>query len=113
TVRKDSRFTYLPAPYQQVYEADFSGLTTPGEYQLVVPGLGSSFPFRIDGGATAAFARTFSLGLYHQRCGTDNSLPYTRHTHGRCHYLPAEVPTMDPQFASTQQVLAEVTDVHN
>ncbi len=109
TARKDVGFSYSPTPYQKVYEADFSGLTTPGEYQLVVPGLGSSFPFRIDGGVTAAFARTFSLGLYHQRCGTDNALPCTRHTHGQCHYLPAEIPTMDPQYSSTQEVLAEVT----
>jgi hypothetical protein len=107
--RGDFGFSIVPATYQQVMEADFSGFQTPGEYQLVVPGLGSSFPFRIDGGITANFARTFSLGLYHQRCGTENLLPYTRHTHARCHYAPAQIPTMDSEFSFTQEILTEVS----
>ena len=46
---------------------------TPGEYRVSVPGLGASFPFFIDDAMRqAAFARTYALGLYHQRCGTDN-----------------------------------------
>ena len=39
-----------------------------------------------------AFARTYALGLYHQRCGTDDALPYTRFTHDACHTAPAAVP---------------------
>ncbi len=109
TLRPDEGFSYLPTPYQLVFEADFSSLQASGEYQLVVPGLGSSFPFRIDDGVAAQFTRAFSLGLYHQRCGTDNSLPFTRHTHGRCHYQAAQIPTMDPEFSNTQDVLALVT----
>lgn len=108
--RLDSGFSYTPKPYQRVLEADFSELQAAGQYQLVVPGLGASFPFRIDPGITANFARTFSLGLFHQRCGCPNALPFTRHTHDRCHAAPAEIPTMDPAFAKTQGFLAEVTD---
>lgn len=109
TQRPDVGFSYSPTPYQQVWQADFTALNTPGEYQLIVPVLGSSFPFRIDDGVTANFARAFSLGLYHQRCGTDNSLPFTRHTHTRCHYAQAQIPTMDPEFSHTQDFLALVT----
>jgi hypothetical protein len=92
-------FLYTPAPYQQVFEADLSRLKHSGQYLLVVPGLGASYPFRIDEGVAAAFARTYELGIYHQRCGTDNSLPYTRFVHPACHFSPALIPTMDsPEF---------------
>ena len=41
--RQDAGYQFSPAPYQQVLEADFGDFTTPGEYQLFVPGLGTSF----------------------------------------------------------------------
>jgi hypothetical protein len=94
TARPDQGYTNTPTPYQKVYEADFTSFTTPGEYRLLVPKLGTSLPFRIDEGVAASFARTYALGLYHQRCGTDNVLPYTRDTHDVCHAALAEVPTM-------------------
>lgn len=103
--RPDVGFDY--APYQKVLEADFTAFKTPGEYRLVVPGLGASFPFFIDDGASAAFARTYALGLYHQRCGTSNSLPFTRFVHGACHVAPAEVPTA--RFTNMVEFLAEIT----
>lgn len=105
--RPDKGFTYTPTPYQNVYEADFSKFTTPGLYRLAVEGMGASFPFRIGAGVAATFARTYALGLYHQRCGASNSLPFTRHTHEACHVNPAEVMTQSHQAA--QQVIAEVS----
>ncbi|MGZ8898495.1 MAG: glycoside hydrolase family 9 protein [Limisphaerales bacterium] len=108
--RKDIGFGATPLPYQQVYEADFTAFQTPGEYVLWVPDLGTSFPFRINDGITANFARTFALGLYHQRCGGPNELPYTRHTHADCHTAAVDVPTMDPTFAKTQEFLSVVTE---
>ena len=84
----------LPFPsYQKVMEADFSAYKTSGEYRLLIPGLGASFPFFINEGVAAAFARTYALGLYHQRCGMENALPFTRFTHSPCHTAPAEIPT--------------------
>lgn len=82
--RPDVGYTYSPTPYQQVYEADFSPVNGPGEYRVHVPGLGTSYPFPI-GDVAGAYARTYALGIYHQRCGTDNVLPFTRHTHRACH----------------------------
>lgn len=79
--------------YQKVWEADFTAFKTPGEYRLVVPGLGASYPFFIDEGVPATFARTYALGLYHQRCGADNALPFTRFVHGPCHTAHATVPS--------------------
>jgi hypothetical protein len=91
--RADSGWAYSPTPYQQVFEADFTGFNTPGKYRIQVAGLGASVPFRIDEGIAMGFARAYALGLYHQRCGSDNSSAHTRHTHGACHVNPATVPT--------------------
>ncbi|MEW6160339.1 MAG: glycoside hydrolase family 9 protein, partial [Verrucomicrobiota bacterium] len=106
-LRRDTGYTYSPQPYQKVYEADFTAFTTPGEYRVVVPGLGGSFAFLIDDGTPAAFARTYALGLYHQRCGLKNESPFTRHAHDACHLAPADVPTMS--YQKVQDFLAEVT----
>jgi len=92
TLRPDVGYSYQPAPYQQVYEADFSALTNAGEYRMVVPGMGWSLPFLIDDGVAATIARTYALGLYHQRSGTNNVLPFTRFTRGVDHVAPAQIP---------------------
>ncbi len=108
TPRLDRGYTYSPTPYQKVLEADFTDFKTPGEYKIAVPGLGASFPFFIDDGIPAAFARAYALGIYHQRCGTDNSLPFTRFVHGPCHTAPAKVPTMEsPEFDFVNRDLAD------
>src|SRR4051812_35455750 len=106
-LRPDVGYSYSPLPYQKVYEADFTAFTTPGEYRLQVPGMGASFAFMINEGVAATFARTFALGLFHQRCGTDMDIPFTRHDHGFCHTNVAEVPTM--AFTFTQDTIASKT----
>ncbi len=105
--RPDTGFPF--SCYQEVWQADFSAFKTPGEYRLYVAGLGTSYPFFIDDAAAGAFARTYALGIYHQRCGTDNSLPYTRFTHGPCHTAPAEVPDMSSKFKSANNSLEKET----
>jgi hypothetical protein len=107
TARPDRGFTYMPTPYHRVYQADFNAFNTPGIYQLHVKGMGCSYPFEIRSGAIATFARAYALGLYHQRCGTNNALPFTRFTHDACHIAPAEVP--DRTFKEAQQIIAQVT----
>lgn len=107
TPRPDMGYEYAVKPYQRVLEADFSGFRRSGEYRLQVPGLGASFPFFIDDGIAAAFARSYALGLYHQRCGAANALPFTRFIHAPCHTAPADVPTK--AFAAVQRELAEDT----
>jgi len=101
--RPDRGFPYTC--YQKVWEADFSAFKNPGEYRVVVPGLGSSFPFFIDPGIAGAFARTYALGIYHQRCGTSNDLPFTRFTHQACHLARAEIPDMSRKFESVNESL--------
>jgi Glycosyl hydrolase family 9/Cellulase N-terminal ig-like domain len=111
--RPDIGYTYSPTPYQQVYQADFTGLNTPGQYRLVVPGLGGSLPFVIDEGVAMDFARAYALGLYHQRCGTNLALPYTRFTHGVCHEAPASVPLPASSFAFTWSTISNYAIIHN
>ena len=102
--RPDREFPYAVAPYQQVYEADFSAFKTPGEYRIAVAGMGASFPFTITDTVAADFARTYALGIYHQRCGAALELPFTRFTHVPCHIAPAEIPTAE--FKTVQNILA-------
>ncbi|PTX92705.1 glycoside hydrolase family 9 protein [Opitutus sp. ER46] len=105
TNRRDTGYQTSPMPYQKVYEADFTSYKTPGEYQVVVPGMGASLPFVINEGVAMAFARAYELGLYHQRCGGSNELPYTRFVHAACHTAAAEVPTSDPAYDFTWRVI--------
>jgi hypothetical protein len=107
SLRPDVGYNYTPTPYQNVYEANFSSWTTPGEYRLLVPGLGTSLPFRIDEGIAMAFARTYALGMFHQRSGFDVAMPFTRFTHAPDHIAPASVPTNDSApFAFTWQTVS-------
>ena len=95
TIRPDVGYNYTPTPYQNVKEADFSSVTAPGQYLLVVPGLGASLPFQINEGIAMGFARTYALGIYQQRSGCAVSMPFTRFTHAADHLAPATVPTND------------------
>ncbi|HWI59701.1 MAG TPA: cellulase N-terminal Ig-like domain-containing protein, partial [Bacillota bacterium] len=105
-LRPDVGYHYTPAPYQQVLEADFSAFQTPGQYKLVVPSLGASLPFLIDDRVGGSFARAYELGIYHQRCGTSNALPFTRFVHGPCHTNKAQVPTLaSPEFDFANSIL--------
>jgi hypothetical protein len=100
TPRGDTGWNSGAEQYQQVLEADFSSFTTPGTYRLRVPGMGASFAFAINENMALKWARTYALGLYHQRCGSGgsgvqvNDMPFTRFVHGDCHFLPAYVPDM-------------------
>ena len=111
--RPDAGYTYTPAPYQKVFEADFGSFTNAGEYRLVVPGLGASLPFLIDDAMAMASVRTYALGLYHQRCGTNNALPFTRFTHNPCHRALASVPSPQSSFAFTWNTISNYARQNN
>ncbi|MEM7114542.1 MAG: glycoside hydrolase family 9 protein [Chloroflexota bacterium] len=108
TLRQDVGYTYTPTPYQQLVEADFSDFTAAGKYRLQVAGMGASYPFVIAEGITAVFARTYTLGTYHQRSGFDHQLPYTRFVDGPSHTALAEIPTADAEFNYVWSNIASV-----
>ncbi|HEV2211228.1 MAG TPA: glycoside hydrolase family 9 protein [Verrucomicrobiae bacterium] len=112
SARPDTGWSTSEAQYQNVFEADFSSYGVPGQYRLRVDGLGASLPFLIDGNLFMKFARTYALGLYHQRCGGDgttapergNQLPFTRFQHAPCHTAPAAVPDVASQFPTAESI---------
>jgi hypothetical protein len=106
--RRDIGFTYSPRPYQQVYEADFTDVKQPGVYRLRVAGLGTSLSFRIAEGEAMNLARAYELGLYEQRCGTTNALPFTRFTHDACHTDRAAVPEPADRFPKAWQIIRDL-----
>lgn len=63
-----------------VFEADFSALTTPGQYVLVVEGIGTSFPFKIDPDVYREAYRATARALYHNRSGIELKEPFTTFT---------------------------------
>ncbi len=104
TLRQDIGYTTSPLPYQGVYEADFSSLTTPGEYQIQIEGMGTSLPFLVNDGIAMAWVRSYALGMYEQRSGAPGiGLPWTRFAHIADHTAPASIPVPDtgPAFAFT------------
>jgi len=57
----------------EVYQCDFSTLTTPGSYKIVVNGIGSSFPFDINADIYREVFYYTARGVHYQRAGFDHS----------------------------------------
>ncbi len=67
-----------------VYEMDFASLSRPGLYRVSVPGVGCSYPFRIDQDVWRDAFRVSARGFYHQRSGIALGPPYTDYVRPRC-----------------------------
>jgi len=76
-----------PATQEQICTAEFSKLAQPGDYQLDVPGVGRSAPFRIGPDVYREPYKTVMRGFYLWRCGTAVSGNYQGQTfaHAACH----------------------------
>lgn len=74
-----------PFTGEEVLELDFSEFEVPGKYALVIPGFGSSYPFRINDDTMAEAFFIHARGLYHQRCGIAKGPPYTQWVQKACH----------------------------
>lgn len=73
---------------EDVYELDFSELTAPGDYFIVVPGVGRSYGFRIAGDVYSEPFYHCARAILHQRCGIELKEPYTKFTREACHRSP-------------------------
>ena len=60
-----------------VYRMDFSSLTQPGRYRVVVDGIGCSYPFDIRADAWVDAFKVSMKGLMHHRSGIALGPPYT------------------------------------
>jgi endoglucanase len=76
---------------EQLYTADFSALKEPGEYQLDVPGVEKSAPFRVAGDVYDRPFYTVVRGMYLWRCGTAVKGQHNGKTfsHEACHLQDA------------------------
>jgi hypothetical protein len=57
---------------EKVWELDFTEFGTPGEYQIYIPGIGYSWPFKIGNEAAVYSFYTHMRGLWHHRSGDPN-----------------------------------------
>ncbi|MCF8226857.1 MAG: glycoside hydrolase family 9 protein [Bacteroidales bacterium] len=60
-----------------IYTLDFTGLTIPGSYRVVVENIGCSFPFEIRNSIWENTAKLIMKGFLHQRSGIELGPPYT------------------------------------
>jgi endoglucanase len=70
------------------YIGDFSGVTSPGEYNIEIMDKGSSYNFKIGSGIFTDVFYKVMRGFYLQRCGVEVSDKEGR-GHGECHVKPA------------------------
>lgn len=101
--------TLEPVTGEDVYEMDFSGLSTPGEYVVVVPGLGRSWPFRLEANATAEPFYHSMRALFHQRAGKpvpEANSPWGRPATHTQVYRAAFLPRHDWYFGTGYQGVA-------
>ena len=82
---------------EQLYTADFSAIKEPGEYQLDIPGVEKSAPFRVAGNVYNQPFYTVMRGMYLWRCGTAVKGVYngTTYRHGICHASDAYLDYVD------------------
>ena len=73
-----------PLSGEDVYEMDLAKLA-PGQYHIVVPGLGRSDSFGVGGDGIRQLYYHAMRAFYHQRCGAELKQPYTTFTHPACH----------------------------
>ena len=106
--RLDVGFNTTPLPYQNVWELEFSAVTSPGTYRIQMAGFGASPVFTIGEGVAGHAARSSALGLYHQRSGVALTQPFTRFTRAAGHLAPAEVP--DAQHPTNPLLAASAAD---
>ncbi|GIV19953.1 MAG: hypothetical protein KatS3mg023_1704 [Armatimonadota bacterium] len=66
-----------------VYRLDFSNFHKPGRYRVFVPGVGTSYPFRIAEDVWEQPFRAAMLGILHQRQGIALGPPATRYRRPR------------------------------
>ncbi|MEM7726821.1 MAG: glycoside hydrolase family 9 protein, partial [Cyanobacteria bacterium P01_A01_bin.45] len=93
-----------------VYMMDFSDFNKPGEYQLAVEGVGTSFSFEIGEKTWENAFETSARGMYHQRSGIALKEPYTESTRPRAFHpqdgvkvYQSEVALMDTSMGLNSQ----------
>ncbi|HOT96211.1 MAG TPA: glycoside hydrolase family 9 protein [bacterium] len=75
-----------PATGMDIYTADFSALNQPGSYQIRVPGVGTSYPFRVGERVHEELYTKSLRAFYFQRCGMELKVAIAlQYNHPACH----------------------------
>lgn len=96
--------------YEDVYEMDFSTFNQPGRYFISIPGLGRSFPFKINKDIYSDAFKIQMNGLLHQRCGIELKEPYTKHYRAACHRNNTEYSTAPMKVGHEKELVKYATD---
>ncbi|MGD7654463.1 MAG: glycoside hydrolase family 9 protein [Verrucomicrobiales bacterium] len=86
---------------ETLYQLDLSGLVTPGTYFIRIPGVGRSWPFKVNADVFAEAFYTAVRGLYHQRASFALAEPCTAWTRDRFHTAPVYESEMVPYWADS------------
>jgi len=73
---------------EDIWQLDFSRFSDSGSFHIRVPGLGRSWPFRIEPSVYGEAFYTAVRAFYHQRCGCALRRPWTAWERGSCHPPP-------------------------
>jgi endoglucanase len=73
---------------EDIWQMDFSRFKGSGAFHIRVPGLGRSWPFRMEASVYGEAFYTAMRAFYHQRCGCPLQRPWTAWVRGRCHPPP-------------------------
>ncbi len=87
-----------PATGMDLYTADFSPLHLPGSYQINVPGVGNSYPFRVGERIHDDLYNKSLRAFYFQRCGMELKVAVAlQYNHPACHLQDASFHTSTGQ----------------
>lgn len=89
---------------ERLYELDLSQIDQPGTYFIRVPGVGRSWPFRVNNDVYGAAFYVAMRGLYHQRASFALEAPYTAWARPRYHTGPIYESEMLPYWADSTKV---------
>jgi endoglucanase len=96
--------------FADMWDCNFSSFSIAGEYKLVIPGIGSSYPFSIKYNGYNEPFKAVCKGLYNQRSGVALTTPYTNKPRPAPHN-PLVTPGFNNQLIYTTWRAYDGTDI--
>ncbi|MGQ9778667.1 MAG: glycoside hydrolase family 9 protein [Bacillota bacterium] len=91
---------------RRVWRGDFTGLKAPGEYRVVVSGVGESYPFAISPSIYNELLVLATRVLYLQRCGVELKDEETGLFHPPCHVADGVLARADECYPAGKAIAA-------
>jgi endoglucanase len=87
-----------------IWQGEFTNFKNPGDYHIVVPGVGQSYSFKIN---PKIYNDVFSMGMhfyYLQRCGIEINDPLSGIKHPACHLEDALIARKDQFYKKGERI---------